>query len=72
MGILKRKDANLIYKSIAKAEGVSVAQVKQDMVEAISEAKNSPDLEVRAKFKKLFGSRTPTPEEFVLKMSKKL
>jgi len=61
-----------MYKSIAKAEGVSVAQVKQEMVEAISLAKNNPDPETRGKFKKIFGSRTPTPEEFVLKMYKKL
>lgn len=72
MNILKKKDANHIYKSIAKAEGVSVSEVKQDMIEAISQAKNSDDLEVRAKFKKLFGNKTPTPEEFVLKMAKKL
>ena len=72
LNILKKKDANHIYKSIAKAEGVSVSEVKQDMIEAISQAKNSDDLEVRAKFKKLFGNKTPTPEEFVLKMAKKL
>lgn len=72
LGILKKRDANHIYKSIAKAEGVSVSQIKQEMTEAIEQAKNSDDLEIRAKFKKLFGDRTPTPEEFVLKMTKKL
>lgn len=72
MGILKKRDANQIYKSIAKAKGVSVSQIKQEMAEAIIQAKNSDDLEVRERFKKLFGNRTPTPEEFVLKMAKKL
>lgn len=72
MGIFRNKEANLIYKSIAKAQGVSVAQVKADMVEAIEQSRNNPDPEVRAKFKQIFGNRTPTPEEFVIKMAKKL
>lgn len=72
MGILKKRDANYIYKAIAKAEGVSVKEVKRDMVEAIEQARNSSDPEIQAKFHQLFGRKTPTPEEFVLRMSKKL
>ncbi|EQE85597.1 hypothetical protein ACWJU0_13345 [Clostridioides difficile] len=39
---------------------------------SIEDAKNNPDPEKQAEFKKLFGDRTPTPEEFIYKVTKKL
>ena len=39
---------------------------------AIEDAKNNPEPEKRAEFRKLFGDRTPTPEEFIFTVAKKV
>lgn len=69
---LKKRDSKAIFKAIARQEGVSVAEVIGEMEFSIEDAKNNPDPEKQAEFKKLFGDRTPTPEEFIYKVTKKL
>jgi TPP-dependent pyruvate/acetoin dehydrogenase alpha subunit len=49
-----------------------VAQVREEMQYSIEMARNNPDPEKQAEFRKIFGDRTPTPEEFVTKMTKKV
>lgn len=68
----KKRDTKSIFKAIARQEGVSVAEVIRKMEFSIEDAKNNPDPEKQAEFKRLFGDRTPTPEEFVYTVAKKL
>ena len=68
----KKRDTKDLLKTVARAHGVSVAQVKAEMQATIDEARNNPDPEKQAEFKKYFGNKTPTPEEFIYVMTKKL
>ncbi len=68
----KKKDAKAIFKEIARQEGIPVSEVIREMEIAIEDAKNNPEPEKSAEFKKLFGDKTPTPEEFIFTVDKKL
>ncbi len=68
----KKKDTKAIFKAIARKEGISVAEVIREMEFSIEDARNNPDPEKQAEFKKLFGEKTPTPEEFVYTVAKRL
>ncbi|MBY1993854.1 hypothetical protein C4024_15515 [Clostridioides difficile] len=68
----KKRDTKDLLKTVARAHGISVAEVKAEMQATIDEAQNNPDPEKQAEFKKYFGNRTPTPEEFIYVMTKKL
>ena len=64
---LKKRD----IKKAWKAGGVSLADVRADNEATIDEAMNSTDPEVQANFKKYFGNKRPTPEEYIYKITKK-
>jgi len=68
----KKRDAKDLLKVVARKYGVSVAQVRAEMQTTIEEARNNPDPEKQAEFRKYFGDRTPTPEEFIYTMTKKI
>lgn len=68
---LKKRDMKALIKAGAKARGVSVAEFRAGIQARITDAKNSPDPEEQAKFKKYFGNRTPTPEEYIYTITKK-
>lgn len=70
MKILRKKNMKNIIEMVAQQKGVSVEEVRQEMKLAIEEARNNPDLEKQANFKKLFGNNIPTPEEFISTMAK--
>ncbi|HBF5318355.1 TPA: hypothetical protein KOQ46_002321 [Clostridioides difficile] len=69
---LKRRDMNYIMKVGAKAQGVSVSEFRamlQDTIDKTMESTDDPD--VQANFKRYFGNKRPTPEEYIYTITKK-
>ena len=68
----KKKDSKELLKRVAKIHGCSVSEIREEMQYAIEEARNNDDPDKQAEFQRLFGNRTPSPEEFIYTISKKL
>ena len=60
-----------MLKTDAKADGASLADIRTDIEATIDEAMTSTSPEVRENFKKLFGNKRPTPEEYIYTITKK-
>ena len=61
---MNRKIARRVIAKIAKREGISVSEVREEMSKAIVEGYNNR--ETRGKWNDIFGEDTiPSPEEFI-------
>lgn len=68
---IKKRDIKKMLKLGAKAGGVSLVDVRAGIEATIDETMTSTDPEVQANFKKLFGNKRPTPEEYIYTITKK-
>lgn len=68
---LKKRHIKKMLKTGAKADGASIADIRTDIEATIDEAMTSTDPQVQENFKKLFGSKRPTSEEYIYKIAKK-
>ena len=68
---IKKRDIKKMLKLGAKADGASLADIRTDIEATIDEAMTSTSPEVRENFKKLFGNKRPTPEEYIYMITKK-
>lgn len=60
-----KRDSKKVLKQVARLRGISVSEVREELEIAIEEARNNPDPDAQAEFHRLFGNKTPTPEEFL-------
>ena len=67
---LKRRDMNYIMKVGAKAQGVSVSEFRAMLQDTIDKTMESTDPDVQANFKRYFGNKRPTPEEYIYTITK--
>lgn len=56
----------------ARSGGVSITDIRADREATIDEAMTSTDPQVQENFKKLFGNKRPTSEEYIYKITKKI
>lgn len=68
---LKEHDMKTLLKVGAKAKGVSLSEFRAEIQENIDNAVNSQDPVVQKRFKKYFGNKIPTPEEYIYTITKK-
>ena len=68
---LKRRNMNYIMKVGAKAQGVSVSEFRAMLQDTIDKTMESTDPDVQANFKRYFGNKRPTPEEYIYMITKK-
>lgn len=58
-----------VIELIADKYNVSSEKVREEIQITINDARNNPNPETQAYFTKLFGDKTPTPEEFIMIVS---
>lgn len=64
---MKERQATKAFEKIAMREGISVAEVREEIQKAIDEAMKSNDPAVQAYWKKMsYKGEKPTPEEVVV------
>ena len=68
---LRKREIKKALKTGAKAGGMSLVDIRTNIETTIDEAMNSTDPEVHENFKKYFGNKRPTPEEYIYTITKK-
>lgn len=68
---LRKREIKKALKTSAKAGGMSLVDIRTNIETTIDEAMNSTDPEVHENFKKYFGNKRPTPEEYIYIITKK-
>lgn len=69
---LKKRNIKKMLKTGARSGGVSITDIRADIEATIDEAMTSTDPQVQENFKKLFGNKRPTPEEYIYKITKEI
>lgn len=69
MKYLKKRQIHEMYKQIARIQGISVRELKQNIEMNIEDLRNSDEPDQQDIFQQVFGSKTPTPDEYILKMA---
>lgn len=69
---LKKRNIKKMLKTGARSGGVSITDIRADIEATIDEAMTSTDPQVQENFKKLFGNKRPTSEEYIYKITKKI
>lgn len=72
MDELNQRRMRKTISQVARESGQPEAAVRREMEEAIERAWRNPDRMARENFAALFGGRKPTPEEFILKVSREV
>ncbi|MGM0229927.1 hypothetical protein IGJ28_002014 [Enterococcus sp. AZ091] len=62
---INKGDIKAILKSCAKSQRMSLSEFRAFLQETIDEEMYSDDPEVQENFKKHFGNKRPTPEEYI-------
>ena len=60
-----KRDSKKMIKEMARLYGLSVSEVREQIQDKIVAVMDSDDPDQQAEFKRMFGNRTPTPEEFI-------
>ena len=68
---IKKQNIKKMLKLGAKASGASLTDIRANIEATIDEAMTSTDPEVHENFRKLFGNKRPTPEEYIYTITKK-
>ena len=70
MTIIQKLRAQLVIRQVAQQQGISTAQCRAAMVEAIRDAWDTGNPAIRQRQIELVGEgRVPTPEEFIVLVS---
>ncbi|HBG7625716.1 hypothetical protein BM533_21345 [Clostridioides difficile] len=67
---LKKRDMKYMLKAGAKAKGISLSEFREELQETINDKVNSNDPDVQANFRRYFGKKIPTPEEYIYTVTK--